>query len=196
MLSCGKRLLGGVGGGLEGVSDEHDGFPLVEEDGVEPLIEFDGRRIPVQHFPTHAEIVFVPGDPRYVREQSLAKALLSKLRPDVDIFEKQSGASLEGRVELEENGIAGRFAIQLGDDGAKFGLRTEAVAGDGFGGHAGFVSHVLILGELKDHGTEQRGVFDCGRADGKHMREVQIGKEPVKTMGALRESALRISPMR
>ena len=75
-------------------------------------------------------------------------------------------------------------------------LRAEAVAGDGFRGDGGFVREALILGELEDHGGEQRGIFEGGRADGEHGRETQIGREPVKTIGDLRESTLRISPMR
>src|SRR5690242_21945907 len=82
-------LLGGVGGGLEGVADEHDVFPFVHEDGAKAIVEIDRRLIRVENFPAHAEVIFVPGDAGHVVEQSLADALLAKLRPDKDILRSE-----------------------------------------------------------------------------------------------------------
>ena len=162
------RLLGGVGGSLEGVADEHDGFPLVEEDGAQAIIEVDGRLIPVEDFPTHAEVIFIAGDAGHVRKQGLADSLLPEVRPHINIFEEQAGTSLKCGVELEEDGVAGGLSIQFRNDGTKFGFRAKTVTGDGFGRDGSFAREALILRELENHRGEERCVVDGGRAYGEH----------------------------
>src|ERR1700680_306549 len=105
----GRDLRGSLRRRLEGVADEDCRLPFFEKCRAEVVVKLDGRFVPVQNFPAHAEIFFAPGDSGNVLDQSCADAVLAKRGPHKNVVQKQSGASLKRRVKIKKDGVPNRF---------------------------------------------------------------------------------------
>src|ERR1019366_10428508 len=91
--------------GLQGIADQADCFPFIEEYGAQVAVKLDRRRVPIQHFPAHAEILFLPRDSGHMREQRPANSVLAELRTDIEVVQKQSWPPLKRGIKLEKQGI-------------------------------------------------------------------------------------------
>jgi len=75
---------------------EADGFPLIQKFGAEFAIELDRGRVPVEHLPAQAKAIFLPRNRSYAGEQCFSNVVSPILLANINIFEENSGAALEG----------------------------------------------------------------------------------------------------
>src|SRR5688572_9895211 len=105
----------------------HD--PVAHRTRTDRAIKGDCRLVPVQDCPFQPRAIAFDRELRQTSKQRLADARPAGLGPDVQIFEINSGASLERREIVEEQREADRLAVALRDQHLSSWLRSEQVLG-------------------------------------------------------------------
>jgi hypothetical protein len=76
--------------------------PIVERTRAEALVKLDRRFIPIKHGPLHARAPARPRHLRQVSEHRPPEASATHLRPDVEVFQVEAGATDESRKVMEK----------------------------------------------------------------------------------------------
>ncbi len=124
---CELRSWALTGHSRQRVAVEADGLPFIQKSRAQALVKIDCRSVPVEHLPAHAKTIFFTRDRRNMRQQSFSDSLPSIQLADVDIFQKQSGATFEGRVIIEEERISGGLFVPLRHQRPKLGRVAESI---------------------------------------------------------------------
>ena len=95
---------------------------------AERFIEFDRRRVPVQHGPLQTRPAVSDAFLCQMNQQRLADTLAAQRRTDEQVFEIDSGTAAEGGKIDEPDREAGRLAVPLGDLAKQRGLPPNSAA--------------------------------------------------------------------
>ena len=106
-------------------------LPLLHRDGAEPLVEADGRRVPLQDAPLEPAAAPLDGERGERGEQPSAESQAAPLGDDEEVFEIDAGLRQERRVVVEEEGEAGRLSVDFRDQDLRVGARPEEVRSRG-----------------------------------------------------------------
>ncbi len=139
------------------VADAHDG-PFIQQDAAERFVEFDRRRVPVEHRPLQARPAVLDAFACKMNHQRLADALAAMLRPHEQVFEINAGTPAEGGEIQEPEREADRLAVPLGEVAEDARLFAEQRLVDiGLGRHR-LVDELFVFGKFAHELEHERGL--------------------------------------
>src|SRR6185437_7441375 len=148
---------------FQGVSVQTYGFPVVQKGCAQALIKVDRRSIPVEYLPAQVKAILFSRHRRHAGQQRLANSLSPVLAANIKVLKKESRTPLKAGVVVEEQRIAGRFAVPFRHQHVESGRFTEPIAQqpsfvDGGG-------KTLEGGKLMDERIQRGHVAGQGRAN-------------------------------
>src|SRR6266851_373791 len=139
--------------------------PIVHQDRAERFVEFDRRRVPVQHRPLQPRPAIRHALPGKMYQQCLADTLAAVRRTHEQVFQIDPGAAAEGRKIDEPDRETGRLALPFRDLAEQPWTAAEQRRADASFGGFDFVQQLFVLGEFANQRQNQSGFIGTRAAD-------------------------------
>src|SRR5262249_51637554 len=124
--------------------------PLAAKARAQPLVEADGRAVPVEHGPLQAPAAAAHGDTRERGEERTSRALPALLGEHEEVLQIEGGFGEEGREREEVEREAHGASALARDERLEVRAPAEAVTPDTRRGGPALVTEPLVVGETPD----------------------------------------------